>query len=187
MWKHFVNLTLKIFRFFFVQEPQPGNRISCNSYFSSKHVIGPPIEEKYNVISGIHLNNSWCYTFLYVGNCSINKSKYKAVHLNNDSVLVGNPAGIYSFKVNNGNTWTMREICSMLIIKAPERSQWRRPGVFVNFEQILHIALLFQLLTLNKKILAGYSFDKIPFLEIVYAVDNQPQNVVTDNSCRKGN
>ena len=59
--------------------------------------------------------------------------------------------------------------------------------VFVNFEQILRIALLFQLLTLNKKILAGYSFDKIPFLEIVYAVDNQPQNVVTDNSCRKGN
>ena len=70
-----------------MQEPQPSNRISCNSYFSSKHVIGPPIEEKYNVISGIHLNNSWCYTFLYVGNCAINKSKYKAVHLNNDSVL----------------------------------------------------------------------------------------------------
>ena len=33
------------------------------------------------------------------------------------------PAGIYLVKVNNGNTKTMREICSKLKIKTPERRQ----------------------------------------------------------------
>ena len=33
------------------------------------------------------------------------------------------PAGIYLFKVKNGNTRTMCDICSKLIIKTPERSQ----------------------------------------------------------------
>ena len=55
-------------------------------------------------------------------------------------------AVIYMFKVNNGNTRTMCEICSKLTIKTPERSD-----VFiVNFEQILHIVIMFPLLTLNK-------------------------------------
>ena len=50
---------------------------------------------------------------------------------------VYSPAGIYLFKVNNGNTRTMFEICSKLTIKTPERRQLRRSGVFiVNFEQI---------------------------------------------------
>ena len=34
------------------------------------------------------------------------------------------PAGIYLFKVNNRNTWTMYEICSKLTIKIPERCWW---------------------------------------------------------------
>ena len=55
-------------------------------------------------------------------------------------------AVIYMFKVNNGNTRTMCEICSKLTIKTPERSD-----VFiVNFEQILHTVIMFPLLTLNK-------------------------------------
>ena len=33
------------------------------------------------------------------------------------------PAGIYLFKINNGNTKTMPEICSKLTIKTPERRQ----------------------------------------------------------------
>ena len=45
----------------------------------------------------------------------------------------------------------MCEICSKLTIKTPELSQRRRSGVFiVNFEQISHIALVLQLLTLEQ-------------------------------------
>ena len=57
------------------------------------------------------------------------------------------PANIYLLKVNNRNSRKKCEICSKLTIKTPER----RSGVFiVNFEHILHIFLLFLLLTLNK-------------------------------------
>ena len=61
------------------------------------------------------------------------------------------PAGIYLFKVNNGNTRTTCETCSKLTIKIPKRRHCRRSGVFiVNFEHISHIVLVFPLLTLNK-------------------------------------
>ena len=57
----------------------------------------------------------------------------------------------------------MREICSELTIKTPERSQQcqrRSSGVFtVNFEQISHIVLVFLLLTLNMKCQLG-NFNK---------------------------
>ena len=44
----------------------------------------------------------------------------------------------------------MCEIRSKLKIKTLERRQWRLSGVFiVNFEQILHLVLVFILLTLN--------------------------------------
>ena len=47
-----------------------------------------------------------------------------------------NPAGIYLFKVNNGDTRT---------------TSWRRFGVFiVNFKQIFRIVLVFPLLTLKR-------------------------------------
>ena len=70
------------------------------------------------------------------------------------------------FKVNNRNTETRCEICSKLTtktpkwrhwrseltIKKPEWRQWRRSGVFiVNFEHILHLVLVFLLLTLSKQ------------------------------------
>ena len=59
--------------------------------------------------------------------------------------------GNYMPKFNNKNTRTRCEICSKLTIKTPERSQWRRSGVFiVNFEHILHLVLVFLLLTLNR-------------------------------------
>ena len=58
---------------------------------------------------------------------------------------------IYLFKVNNRNTRKRWEICSSLPIKALERSQWRRSGVFfVNFENISHLYVVFLLLTLNR-------------------------------------
>ena len=50
----------------------------------------------------------------------------------------GSPAGIYLIEVNNRNTRTRCEI------------RRRRSGVFiVNFEHILHLVLVFLLLTLN--------------------------------------
>ena len=60
------------------------------------------------------------------------------------------PVGIYLLKVNNKNTRTRCEICTKLTIKAPERRQWRRSGVFIiNFVHISHLVLVFLLLTLN--------------------------------------
>ena len=62
--------------------------------------------------------------------------------------MVINPAGIYFFKFNNGNTRTMCETCSKLTMKTAKP---RRTDVFVvNFEQISRIVLVFSLLTLNK-------------------------------------
>ena len=50
----------------------------------------------------------------------------------------------------------MCKTCSKLKIKIWERSQWRRSDVFlIKFEPILHIVLLFLLLTSNKYIPAG--------------------------------
>ena len=61
------------------------------------------------------------------------------------------PVGNYLFKVNNRNTRTSYEIFSKLTIKTPERCQWRRSGIFiVNGENILYLALVFQLLTLSR-------------------------------------
>ena len=63
---------------------------------------------------------------------------------------ITNPVGIYMLKVNNRNTRARCEICSKLTMKTQERCQWRRPGAFiVNFEHILHLVLVFSLLTLN--------------------------------------
>ena len=44
----------------------------------------------------------------------------------------------------------VRGVKSKLKIKAPERRQWRRFGVFVNFEHISHHILAFLLLTLSR-------------------------------------
>ena len=61
------------------------------------------------------------------------------------------PAGIYLLKVNNGNTRKRCEMCSELTMKIPERRQWRHSGIFIfNFEHILHLSLVFPLLTLSR-------------------------------------
>ena len=61
-----------------------------------------------------------------------------------------NLAGIYLLKVNSRNSRTKCETCLRLIIKTPERRQWCRSGAFsVNFEHILHLILVFLLLTLK--------------------------------------
>ena len=67
------------------------------------------------------------------------------------------PVGIYLLNVNNRNTRTSCEICSKLTIKTPERHHWRHSDVFiVNFEHILHLVLVFLLLTLNMSLPAGF-------------------------------
>ena len=60
-------------------------------------------------------------------------------------------AGNYMFKVNKRNTRTRCEICSKSTIKTPEQRQWFRSGVaIVNLDHILHLLLVFLLLTLSK-------------------------------------
>ena len=58
-----------------------------------------------------------------------------------------NPVGNYMFKVNNKNAKARCEIFSKLTIKTSKRRDWRRSGFFnVNFENILHLVLVFLLL-----------------------------------------
>ena len=53
------------------------------------------------------------------------------------------------FKVNNKDTRTTP--MAKLTIKTLERRQWHHNGVFiVNFEHILHLVLVFLLLTLSR-------------------------------------
>ena len=60
------------------------------------------------------------------------------------------PAGLYLFKINNGNTRPMCEIRSKLTVTKPKRRCYRS-GVFIlNFEQIPHIVMVFQFLALNR-------------------------------------
>ena len=71
--------------------------------------------------------------------------------LNISSLESMKPASIYAFKVNNRNTRKRCAICSKLTLQTPERPQGRRCGVFItDFEQILHLFLVFLLLTLNR-------------------------------------
>ena len=60
------------------------------------------------------------------------------------------PAGNCMFEVNNRNTRKKCEICSKLTIKTCERRQWHRFSVFINSEHILHLVLVFLLLTLSR-------------------------------------
>ena len=54
---------------------------------------------------------------------------------------------------HQNSVWNIFRVNNKEVI---ERRHWRRSGVFiVKFEQILHIVLVFLLLTLNKWMLAG--------------------------------
>ena len=59
-------------------------------------------------------------------------------------IITQYPVNMYLLQVNNRDSRRKCEICSKLNIKTPERRQCHRSSVFiVNFEHILHIALLF--------------------------------------------
>ena len=80
-------------------------------------------------------------------------SIYLIVYL---AFFMTNPTGNYIFKVNIRNTRTSCEICSKLTIKTPEWRYWRRSGVFIgNFDHILHLVLVFILVTLSRQMPAG--------------------------------
>ena len=58
---------------------------------------------------------------------------------------------IYLFRINHGNIKAMCEIRSSVVLKTPERRQWRLSSVFiVNCENTSHIFLVLPFLTLNK-------------------------------------
>ena len=65
------------------------------------------------------------------------------------------PANKYMLKVNNKNNTNKYDKHSNLILRTPERQQWRCPGFFiVNFEHISHLQV-FLLLTWNKYMFTG--------------------------------
>ena len=87
--------------------------------------------------------------------------------------------GNYTIKVNNRSARTRCEICSKLTIKTPERGHWRRSGVFtVNFKYILHLVLVFLLLTLSRQMPARYDLQLLPVwqqrqkLRLLFLSDN---------------
>ena len=61
-----------------------------------------------------------------------------------------NPVGNYMFKVNNINNRTRCEICLNITIKTPERCPTSFWCLFVNFEHVLYLVLVFLLLTLSR-------------------------------------
>ena len=72
------------------------------------------------------------------------------------------PANIYLLKVCNRNTRKRCEICSKIAMKTSRRS-----GVFiVNFKYILHLFLVFLLLTLNKQMLPGLLLSQLPLFSL---------------------
>ena len=62
------------------------------------------------------------------------------------------PSNIHLFKVNNGDTRIMYQICSRLTLKKLGWRYWPLSVVFivVSFEHILHTVLVFPLLALKK-------------------------------------
>ena len=83
--------------------------------------------------------------------CSFNLGSTKKCFHNEITNSKQYPASNYIFKVDNRNTRRRCEICSKLIIKIPERRQWRFSGIFiVKFEHISYLVLVFLLSTLSK-------------------------------------
>ena len=77
----------------------------------------------------------------------------------------------YLFKVNSGNTRTIREICSKLTITTPKHRQWCRSGIFiVNIEQISYIFKVFPLLGLNKQMPARYPGGSFPMSQLPFLI-----------------
>ena len=86
------------------------------------------------------LNGQACYFSRFFQDTSFLKTSWKV------------PSNIHLFKVNNGDTRIMYQICSKLTLKKLGWRYWPLSVVFivVSFEYILHIVLVFPLLALKK-------------------------------------
>ena len=105
------------------------------------------IEKVYKYQKNEYQKKKYClWSVLGAPPCSHNPSDvffFKRFAFHRASLLQ-HPVSIYFLKINNKNTRARCEICSTLIVKTPERHQWRRSGVFiVNFEHISHLVSVF--------------------------------------------
>ena len=83
------------------------------------------------------------------------------------------------------NCVTVSEICSKFTKKTPEQRQWRCSGVFIiNFEHILHIVLVFYLLTLKKKIPTGIPQKPVQIFPNIY--NHQTYHLISDLRSMQG-
>ena len=105
-------------------------------YYSEYRSSGKGFRVQNVQLDHSHLVNSWIYVFMVILNQIINSMQ--------------------CFKVNNKNTRKRCEMCSKLTIKTPERHYWHSYGIFIIFEYILLLFLVFLLLTLNRQVLARY-------------------------------
>ena len=97
-------------------------------------------------------NSSFQKLFLIIRNSGFTLKRVRDMTRTIQSLetLINLCSNSYLLKVSNRNTKTKCKICSKLTLKIPERRQWRRSGDFiVNCEHILHLVLLFLLLTLK--------------------------------------
>ena len=128
--------------------------ILCSNSLNAKSKI-TKIEHKKNILWSIKNFEKYFMAHQYMPTYMPTYFLYSSLHIAYISFI---QVCIYLFKVNMGNTRTMREICSKLTVKTSEWRQWRCFGVLiVNFEQISRIVLGLPLLPLNKRMLAGRS------------------------------
>ena len=104
---------------------------------------GLPVTTSLNTIYSTFSNNDGKFLNLY----QHSRNFFQMANFFASTYQTGN----YMFKVKNRNTRKRWEICSKLTIKTPEWNQSRHFSVFiVNFELILHLVLVFLLLTLSR-------------------------------------
>ena len=83
---------------------------------------------------------------------------------------------IYLFKVNNGSTRTMCEICSKVLKRTPERRHRCRSAVlFINFKQISHIGLVFSIFNFEQVNPVGTVIS--PLISPVFVKNRKRQNL----------
>ena len=101
---------------------------------------------RFSDVYGGNINDSYDSVFPNFKNFAVSQQKTNINSFAAVRSLISLSAAIYLFRVSNGNTRTICEICSKLTIKTPER----RRVFMVNLKQIYHIVLVFPLLTLIK-------------------------------------
>ena len=105
----------------------------------------------HKVLHDFEVKNSVSSNKRKVITCGYHKNKpHMLIHCFNSFMF--SLVNIYLFKVKNGDTRIMYQICSKLIIKKLRWRYWPRSGIFivVNFEHIPHIVLAVRLLALKK-------------------------------------